>query len=504
MTCRRWLPTSGGVPKMVLERVYQVATETPDDLAIIDDPVTLTYSDLAGRAAALAEFLRSRAGLRQGGIAAVSLPNCWQYPICFFAVAGLGGICMPFNSQWRANEIHWFVRRLGIGIAITCRDLRPAWDEAARDLPGLQVHTIDGGELEDVLITRSAADLPLVNGVFPALYLATSGSTGRPKVVPRTHQNLLAGARAVAAALDVQRGARFLSVVPFHHANGFANGMFLPLTSGGAVVLVRKALPSVLAEKVHRHGVEIVNMSPILYSLLAEHGVEPEEFGSVKIYLSSGAPLPPVLAQAWRKRFGQPIRQLYGSSETGTLCIEGAGSAADGSVGKPLATVTVQVLDSEGRPLPVGQHGEIAVRGPAMMTGYVDEPELNHTAFAQGLFRMGDLGHLTADGELVLEGRSKRWINSGGVKVDPVEVENVIHRLAAVAQCKVIPGRDSRGLEVIRALIVLRPDAQVTRREIVSHCRQELAEYKIPRMIEFVDAMPVDLAGKTPMEWLAQ
>jgi long-chain acyl-CoA synthetase len=416
--------------------------------------------------------------------------------VSFFAVASLGAICMPFNPQWRPKEIGWFVRKLGIRLAIASDELRPAWDETAL---GVRVLTMDVLDMELPRPHPAPAA-----GSLPALYLATSGSTGRPKIVPRTHENLLAARRAVAAALGVQRGTRFLSVVPFHHANGFANGMLLPLASGGTMVTVRKALPSVLADAVRHHGIEIVNMSPILYGLLADHGVEPAAFASVKAYISSGALLPPALAQTWRERFNHPIRQLYGSSETGTICIEQAGSTIPGSVGPPVPAVTVRVLDAEGLPLPIGQRGEIAVRGPAMMSGYVDEPELNETAFADGCFRTGDLGHLTAGGELVLDGRSKRWINSGGIKVDPVEVENVISRIPSVGHCKVVPGRDARGLEVITALITLRPDAQLSRRDIVAHCRHDLAEYKIPRIIQFVETLPVDLAGKTPLEWLLE
>ncbi|MBL8293187.1 MAG: acyl--CoA ligase [Bryobacterales bacterium] len=481
---------------MVFDWLKRVAAEEPEAEALIDGALSLTRRDLVDRSAACGAFLSSQCHLAEGDVVAVSLPNCWQYPVSFFAIASAGAICMPFNPQWRAKEIGWFVRKLGIRLAIASDELRPAWEEGA---PGVRVLTADVAGME-----LAGSQLRPPAGSLPALYLATSGSTGRPKVVPRTHENLLAGRRAVAAALGVQPGTRFLSVVPFHHANGFANGMFLPLASGGTMVTVRKALPSVLAETVRRHGIEIVNMSPILYSLLEDHGVEPAAFASVKVYLSSGAALPPALAHSWRERFGHPIRQLYGSSETGTICIEQAGPTTPGSVGRPVPGVTVRVLDADGNPLPVESRGEIAVHGPAMMPGYVDEPELNATAFAGGYFRMGDLGRLTGAGELVLDGRSKRWINSGGIKIDPVEVENVIGSIPSVEHCKVVPGRDAHGLEVISALIALRPGAQLSRRDIVAHCRHNLAEYKIPRIIEVVETIPVDLAGKTPMEWLLE
>ena len=493
---------------MIRNLLDEVAADGPDRLAVIDGDVSLTYSELVRRSVLLAEDLRERLHADEGEIVAISLPNCWQYPAAFLAAARLGAVLMPFNPQWRANEIGWFVRRLGIRTVITNKALRSVWSEVEGGPPEDRILTIDGAKMHRLWDQPGGARAFRSGGVYetqPALYLATSGSTGRPKVVPRSHANLLAGRSAVAEALGIRPGHRFLSVIPFHHANGFANCMFLPLASGATIVVLRKALPAALAARVKREQARIVIGSPFLYSLLADHVPQPEDLSSVELYISSGAPLPDGLAALWRERFGRGIRQLYGSSETGTISIEEAGGPAiRGGAGRVLRTVSVRIVDHDGTPLPPGRSGEISVRSPAMMAGYVGEPELNRQVLDGGYFRMGDIGRLTADGVLVIEGRSKRWVNSGGVKVDPAEVERVLLELPSVRQCRVQPGRDARGLEVLTSMIAVHSGHACSRRDIVEHCRKHLAEYKIPRVIEFVEAVPPDLTGKAPMEWLTK
>jgi long-chain acyl-CoA synthetase len=491
---------------MIWNLLDEVSADGPERLAIIDGDVSLTYGELVRRSVLLAAVLRERLDVSEGDVVAVSLPNCWQYPVAVFAVARLGAVVMPFNTQWRAAEIGWFVHRLGIKTVITGGELRSVWSEVDGGPPEARILTIDGAEMARMWDQPANASDDLFTEIAesrPVLYLTTSGSTGRPKVVPRSHANLLAGRNAVAQALGVRRGHRFLSVIPFHHANGFANCLLLPLTSGATVVIARKAHPASIAAIVKRERIEVMIGSPFLFSLLADHIAQPEDFASVAAYISSGARLPGALAVLWRERFGRGIRQIYGSSETGTISIEEAdGPSVPGAAGRLLPTVTVRILDADGAQLPPGRSGEISVRSPAMMAGYVGEPELNREVFDEGFFRMGDVCTLSADGILVIEGRIKRWVNSGGVKVDPAEVERVLLSLPSVKECRVHAGRDGRGLEVLTSMIVMHSGHACSRRAIIEHCRKHLAEYKIPRVIQFLDTIPSDLLGKSPVEWL--
>jgi long-chain acyl-CoA synthetase len=486
-------------------RQHLSAAAAPSAEAVVDGPVRLTHEDLARRSASLAACLHHHFGIRTGQVVSAALPNRWEYPVCFAAVNRLGAIFLPVNPQWRAREIRWLVERLDVRAAFVASETRAEWAQSIE--PGCLAGLDDDVILE--ALSGRAADAPPVSGPPApdaiALLLTTSGSTGRPKIVPRTNAHLLAGAAAVGDELAVGPGHRVLAVVPFHHANGFSNGLLMPLLRGGVPVIARNALPRPLASLVSAERVQLLNLAPVLYSVLAGQLPDPSHFASVEAFLCTGAPLPAPLARLWRSHFGQPVRQLYGSSETGVISIQ---SSTDpdlpGSVGRPLPPVSVLILDPAGRPLSPGATGEVAVRGPAMMSGYRDEPELNAASFVDGHFRMGDAGLLSPDGLLVLEGRLKRWINMGGVKVDPVEVENVLHELEGVAYCHVLESHNGPGLAILKARIQTRPGSTLSRRDVIQHCRARLAEYKIPREIEFAGDLSGDGTGKNLKEWSSQ
>lgn len=486
---------------MITARIEEQALASPDAVSVIDGATVLTRHEVTTRARALSRWLSESAGVRAGDAVAAALPNGWEYAVIFLAVNALGARFLPVNPQWRSREVEALAARLDVRAAFLTPRTAPEW-------AGARVATmlVDEGSSQWLAVMRGGAP-PTDFGLAPgepgriALLLTTSGSSGRPKIVPRTNANLLAGAHAAGEALRAAPGRRYLCVVPFHHANGFANCLLLPLLSGGVCVMARNALPSSLAAVVRAGGVQVVNMSPFLYSLLSDEAVEPEAFSTVDTFLSTGAPLPRAVARRWRERFGRPVRQLYGSSETGTIAVQmETDPDIEGIAGQPLNGVQVRILGGDGEPLPAGAPGEVAVRGPAMMRGYVGDAALNASAFKDGFFRTGDTGRLTAAGAIVLEGRSKRWVNLGGVKVDPVEVENALYEMPAVLHCHVTESRDERGLAVLAASIQLRPGAAASRRDITAHCRRRLAEYKIPRVIEFAGSLAQDATGKIRKE----
>lgn len=474
---------------MVSERFRAACAEHAARLAVVDGGERISYRELATRVTALGRSLRTGFSVKQGDIVAASLPNRWQFIAGFFAAADLGGVFMPFNPHWRAAELRWFAERFRPAVVLTDASSRREWTAVGELVPESRLLDVDGLEAR----LEPAAD-STGNRRFedePALYLLTSGSTGRPKVVPRTHRMLVTGARNVAPAIGIRAGQRFLCVVPFHHANGFANSMLAPLFCGATLVLARRFFPALVWELVRRERIGALIASPFVYSLLAEHADAAGTLAGLEIAVSSGAPMSGALRRLCRERLGISVRQLYGSSETGTISIEPAGMPpAEGLVGRPIDGVEVRILD-----------GEVIVRSPTTMSGYAGEPELNAHLFRDGFFRTGDLGRIDEAGNLWIGGRLKRILNAGGIKVDPVEIENVLSMLPAVRQCHVSGVADERETEIIRCQLALRPGRRLDRADIIAHCRQHLAEYKIPRIIEFVDEIPTDLAGKTPMSW---
>ena len=215
---------------------------------------------------------------------------------------------------------------------------------------------------------------------------------------------------------------------------------------------------------------------------------------TLDLCVSAGARMPQTLALAWQERFGTRVRQLYGSTETSVISIDrSAQSPPPGTVGTPIDEVEIRILSD----------GEVAVRSPMVMSGYVADPEWNLRVFEDGFFRTGDRGCLDSDGRLRLLGRTRRVINMAGVKVDPAEIEQAVESLEGVVACYVDSANGYRDSELIRARIELREGVQMTRANVIAQFLRRLAEYKLPRVIEFVEALPVTLAGKVSSSWSA-
>ncbi len=410
---------------------------------------------------------------------------------------------MPCNPQWRAAELRAYAGRLGFRGAVIEPRFRAEWDQILDAIPNGSLLTADSlpssaspaGSSGPLSMDSAAEDAP-------ALYLSTSGSTGAPRLVPRSHRNLRATAENVGSTLEISPGRRFLSVVPFFSSNGLHNGLFMPLMRGATVIMMRQFSPGACAELVQREQVDTLFGSPFVYGYLVDSVGDPKLLSSLQYSYSGGARLPSNVSDRWRERFGVPIRQSYGMSETGLITAERTAqtlpSAVGACIGEPVRAVEIIILGGDGQNLGVGEIGELAVHSASLMSGYFGEPELNNRRFFNGFFRTGDLGCFDSTGRIHLTGRMGRGINIAGTKIDPVEVERAVEMLPNVASCHVDAVPNGRGGEVLRARVVPLDGLPLTRREVIEHCRLQLAEYKLPRVIEFLETSPATLAGKVP------
>jgi acyl-CoA synthetase (AMP-forming)/AMP-acid ligase II len=261
---------------------------------------------------------------------------------------------------------------------------------------------------------------------------------------------------------------------------------------------MRQFSPTACAELVRREKVDMLFGSPFIYGCLVDR--DPDSLSSLKDCFTAGGRIPASLVERWRDRFGVVVRQFYGMSEAGVMAIERgvptSVSSVGACVGEAVRGVEVIVLGAGRQRLERGEIGELAVRSASVMSGYFGEPELNRRLFQDGFFRTGDLGFFDSAGNLYLTGRLGRVLNIAGVKVDPVEVERVVELLPNVASCHVDAVPNGRGGELIRASVVPRDGLPVTRREVIEQCRRQLAEYKLPRVIEFLAATTMTIAGK--------
>ncbi len=458
------------------------AKHAEDRAALIGHTQPTTYGQLHARATELAARLptSSEASPRVG----LLLHNGRDFIAGFLAVAARGGLAVPLNPRMTAADLGWYARQLGFEALFTTRTLgRPLLD----GLPALADRSVYVEEIPAG--SRAGADR-LRPGDFdndtPAVCLSTSGTTGTPKLVVRSHASLLANARAIATDLAIGETDRFAAVVPFCHAYGLGASMLVPLLAGASLAPQMQFAPKGLTGLCREFNLTVLPGSPMIFSMLADSDASPEDFAAVRHCLSSGARLAPDIARRCCDRLGLRVRQLYGSSEMGTVAIGGGDEEADTDcVGTPLPGIGLRIAPA--KPADDGACGEVLVRSPAIMSGYLEAGGLEPAPLSDGYYPTGDLGSLTAAGALRLAGRRKRMINVCGINVDPVEIEVVLNTMPGVHEARASSRVNDRGMETIAVAIRAEKGIKLGRAEVIRFCRGRLAEYKMPRVIDFVE-----------------
>jgi long-chain acyl-CoA synthetase len=480
----------------VVERFEAAAGAAGARLAIREPAGDWSYDHLRARSLHISECLEA-AGIRSGARVGLMVPNCGAFVAAFFGIARLGAVIAPLNVRYRSQELRYYVQDAGAVAVLVTPDLATVASEALQALaqkPALVRLDPDGSCR---LLERGRANAALHDDNAPLLWQYTSGSTGTPKRVMRTHANLDFELTRLAEAFDVRHDDRFLGAAPFTHVNGLVRTMMTSMTCGATLYPVQDFRRREILELVRCERITIFAGVASMFALLAEtapRGVV--DISSLRLALSSSAPLLVEDNRRFLEKYSLPVRQLYGSTETGTIsvnlrpqvesCLE--------SVGTPLDGVRVEVFDDAGRPLPDGEEGEIAIASPAAIRAYEDNAEANATSFRDGFYLSGDLGRRDASGYLTLTGRKKFLINRGGYKVNPLEVEEALRSHPKVKAVAVVGAFAPQGDEVVRCVVVAR--AACTAEELMEHCRSRIADYKIPSRFEFRDTLPQSDTGK--------
>ncbi len=492
----------------MIENIFaHIVSKYSEKIAVYDGERRFTYRELYIQEQRFVKYLKEGLRIRRGEKIALFLPNCTEFIFIFFAVAEIGAIAVPLNIHLKEKELQYYIDRCDITVVITDSALLSQWGEIPSKVKKVKFILIDQLVLptQDVGIPSQISNSYLSNGNSldtEVLYISTSGSTGRPKIIPKTHSNLITGAENFGKAISITSQDKFLSVAPFFHANGFDNCMFLPITKGASIILTRQFSPRGML-RLFEEEITILNGSPFVFSTLSEVADKTYCFSTIRLCLSTGAPMPKDLSEIFLNKFGVKVREHYGSSETGPISVQLGDLQVDkGSVGKPLDGVEVKVVGEDGRRLPPYKVGEILVSSPSMTKGYVGEPQLNEETFQEGYVRTGDLGMLDRHGNLYISGRKNLLINAAGVKIDPVEIQNVLLSFPKVKDAVVYGVKNKRGMEIVKAIIVARPGCKTD--EVIAFCKDEMADYKVPRIIEFRDKIPRDVAGKVVWSQIRQ
>ena len=457
-----------------------------------DGLATLTYRELRDNAEGIAGQLRT-AGLSTGDRVGIVLPNGPEAAIVFLAVA-FCAVASPFNPAFRPEEFASYLNAIGPRAVILNPESRLELPDGTARLslegkPGALALTQNGIRLAAGSVETSPADAT-------ALVLHTSGTTARPKIVPLTHANLTASARNVATTLSLSAADRCFNVMPLFHIHGLVAALLASLGTGGSIVCTSGFEGFVFFEQLKSSRASWYTAVPTIHQLVAERA--PRAGGilrdaGLRFVRSSSAALPTTVMEAIERESGAPIIEAYGMTEAAhQMCSNRLppGIRKPTSVG-PGSGVEVTVLDRGP-----GGSGEIAVRGPSVFAGYEDNPEANAASFTDGWFRTGDEGYIDEDGYVFLTGRLKELINRGGEKVAPAEVEDVLLRHPAIAQAVVFALPHPRLGEEVGAAVVVTPGAIVSEKDVRTHVAQALADFKVPRKVVFLNALPKGLTGK--------
>jgi long-chain acyl-CoA synthetase len=437
--------------------------------AIISGDGTLGYAALQRRAGGFARYLAG-VGVRAGDRVALSIPNGWSFAAVFLGTLKLGAVVAPLDPRLTGEE-----RRAILD------DLRPR----------LVVDHVNGDDAEWPT-TRE--------GDAPALILYTSGSTGRPKGAVLSHEALSFAVRSWAEpVMALTPGDVTLGVLPFSHSYGLNGALLAPLATGGAVVALARFTPEDVLDALARHHVTVVPAVATMFRrLLASPALARERLASVRMALSGAAPCPWDLAGEWRERTGVRIFRGYGSTELFRPISYLAADADDRAeaIGRAVPGVELRIVDDDGRGLPWGEVGELLIRTPAAMDGYLDAPAETADVLIDGWFRTGDLARVTAEGWVTIEGRKRERILRGGYSVFPQEVEAALLTHEAVAEAAVVGVLDDELGEEVAAFVALREGQRAAPDELIAHCKGRLAAFKYPRRVTIVAELPKAATGK--------
>jgi acyl-CoA synthetase (AMP-forming)/AMP-acid ligase II len=487
----------------VLER----AAELGEKAALVDGPSgrTISYSQLAGLVRRVGAGLAAR-GFKEGDVLAIFSPNLPEFVAAFHAVCSIGGINTTVNSLYTADEVAYQLKDSGARFLLT---VSPFMDRAA-DAAGRT-------GIEEIFVLGEASgatpfaelansdDPPPSVDIDPAEELAvlpySSGTTGFPKGVMLTHHNLVANIVQTEAIHHVTENDRVIGVLPFFHIYGLQVIMNGVLHKGATIVTMPKFDLEPFLQLMQSHAITRAYLVPPIVLALAKHPmVDRFDLSSLEVILSGAAPLDASLAEACAERLGCTVLQGYGLTETSPVTHitpdDDPAKNRSGSIGQLVPNTEARVVNvASGQDLGLGHDGEIWIRGPQVMRGYLNNPDATAgTIDAEGWLHTGDIGHADEDGYFVIVDRLKELIKYKGYQVPPAELEAVLVGHPAIADAAVIPSADEEAGEIPKAFVVLKE--RVTPEEIMAYVAERVASHKRIRAVEVVDEIPKSASGK--------
>lgn len=474
----------------------------PHKVALIFEEKSFTYQELDRLVGRVANGLRGL-GIEKGDRVALFLPNIPEFIIAYLGILKLGAIAVSLNIMFKNEEVSYILNDSGAKIVITteshCKYVSTA------DVPKLQQILIAEGEsklglsLAEVMAKASPEARAIkVEQNTPASIVYTSGTTGFSKGATLSHGNVISNMYAHNRCCRINESDKLLLYLPLFHCFGQNAILNAGLNAGATIILQRRFDVAQVLKTIVVNKITMFFGVPTVFIKLLNADISKSILSSIRYYFSAAATMPVEVVKNWQDKYNSIIHEGYGMTETSPCASYNHDLQYKfGSVGMPIENVEMKIVDSNGHPLPPGELGEIAIKGPNVMLGYWNRPQETAEAIKNGWFHTGDLGHMDEGGYFYIVDRLKDMINMSGFKVYPTEVEQVIYQHPAVGEVAIYGVPDPVKGEVVKANIVLKNIHQpIPVTQIMEFCSQRMANYKIPREINFVETLPKNSTGK--------
>jgi long-chain acyl-CoA synthetase len=487
----------------ILHALERAAEQLPDRPGLIvpgpSGDRALSYRDYRAAVGAMAR--RFEALGARGRAVAVVMGNGMEASIALMGAMAAGALACPVNPNYTPSELTPLIEDVGAHILCCDPQQQPRLADIAQQLGIPHFDVLDAG-LVEALLREPPAKLPLPRGEDASVMFFTGGTTGLPKGAAHTHGTLMAYAYGVGALWPLDYGVeRVLNVAPLFHIWGFCFTLVYPVYIGASMHLLPAYRPGEVLAAFERHRVTVfAGGPPTMYvGLRAHENYRKTDFSSIRWCMSGGAPCSEELLRAWEQETGSVILEGIGMSEGAPIAqMPMRGKRKVRSVGAVPPDTEVEIVDLETGTmvLPAGQAGEIRVKGPQFISGYRNRPEETAKAFRDGWLYTGDIGYFDEDEYLFVVDRKKEMILVGGYNVYPREIDEVIAKHPAILEVATVGVPDSFSGEAVKAYAALKPGAKLDRAELEAYCKERLVKYKLPKHIEFLDALPKTGVGK--------
>lgn len=493
------------MPVRYYDWIAHFGRRTPDKVAAVDlaSERQFTYAQFDARISRLAAHLRNQNNIKRGDRVAVLALNTTDTLEVQFACGRIGAIFLPLNTRLTVPELQYIVGDAAPALMIHDADLAVVALAVARlcNVPAALLLGAGGSYEAAIMASKPLDSAEIVTLDDTSTIMYTSGTTGQPKGAIITHGMTFWNCVNLGGPAYISPSSVLLTVLPLFHTGGL-NCYTNPVLHAGGTVLIMRAFDPGRALQLISDPSRRINVFfgvPSIYQFMAQHpAFATADFSRLVIGGVGGAPMPVPLLKVWEER-GVALQQGYGMTETSpavlTLDREDAARKA-GSSGKPVLHTEVRIVRPDGADAAVGELGELWVRGPNITPGYWNRPDADKSSFTDGWLHTGDAARIDEEGFYYIVDRWKDMYISGGENVYPAEVENVLHQLVAIAEAAVIGIPSEQWGETGMAIIAVKPGHSITEAEIHAHCEANLARFKRPHLIRFVDALPRNATGK--------